>query len=199
VEPLFAQLKERLESSPGRLLHLPGAELRESAVVAPLFVRAGEPHVLLTKRPATLRRHAGQISFPGGARDASDPTPLHAALRELEEELGISAPSVQVLGMLDEIPTITRFRIQPFVGLIPPDLTYRPSAEEIDEIIEIPLRHLIDPTIHRVEQRFVSEQEHELDYYEYGAHLVWGATARILRNLLLILRELPASASLVKT
>ncbi len=197
MEPLFAQLAERLERRPGRPLHLPGLTLRESAVLVPLFVRDREPHVLFTKRPATLRTHAGQISFPGGGREDADATPLHTALRETREELGIPPEQVRVLGMLDETPTTTRFRILPFAGLIPADLRYTPSEEEIDEIIEIPLRHLLQPSIHRVEKRAVSDHETEIYFYEYGPHVVWGATARILRNLLLILRELPASAALL--
>ncbi len=168
-------------------------------MLVPLFARNGEPHVLFTRRPDTLRTHAGQISFPGGGREAQDATPLHTALREAQEELGIPPARVETLGMLDETPTITRFRILPFAGVIPGDLTYVPSAEEVAQIIEVPLRHLLNPDIHRVEKRYVSEQEREIYFYEYGPHVIWGATARILRNLLLILRELPASTPLLTT
>ena len=190
MDDLFPRLKARLHRDPGKALNLPGAQLRESAVLAPLFLREGEPWLLFTKRPTTLRRHAGQISFPGGARDDEDPTPLHTALRETQEELGIPEERVEVLGMLDELPTITSFRIVPFVGAIPEGLTLRPNPEEIAEVIEVPVRALLSPSLPRVEMWNVMEKEREVYFYDYGAHVIWGATARILKDLLAIIREL---------
>ena len=187
---LFGELRQRLESLAARPLILPGLTLREAAVLVPLFIRAGEPHVLFTKRPSTLRTHAGQISFPGGGRDEVDPTPLHTALREANEELGIPPGRVQVLGMLEEIPTITSFRVRPFVGAIPPDLRYVPNPEEIEEIIEVPLAWLMNPAIQRM--------ENNIYYFEYGRHTIWGATARILRNLLEVSADLPSVRLLAK-
>jgi 8-oxo-dGTP pyrophosphatase MutT (NUDIX family) len=194
VNALFEQLEARLKAQPGRALNLPGVELREAAVLAPLFVRGGVPHALFTKRPKTLRNHGGQISFPGGGKDAEDLTLLHTALRETEEELGIPSDRVRVLGMLDEIPTITQFRVVPFVGVIPGDLAYRPNPEEIEEIIEVPIPHLLDPSIHRVENWRVSDEEHEVYFYDFGPHVIWGATARIVKNLLAHWRELTSIA-----
>ena len=190
MDDLFPRLKARLHRDPGKALNLPGAQLRESAVLAPLFLREGEPWLLFTKRPTTLRRHAGQISFPGGARDDEDATPLHTALRETQEELGIPGEQVEVLGMLDEIPTITSFRIVPFVGAIPAGLSLRPNPEEIAELIEVPVRALLSPSLPRVEMWNVMEKEREVYFYDYGAHVIWGATARILKDLLAIIREL---------
>lgn len=184
MDPFFEDVRRRLEAAPGRPLNLPDVALREAAVLVPMFVRGGVPHLLFTRRPLTLRNHAGQISFPGGARDPSDPTPLHTALRETWEELGIPAQAIQVLGVLDEIPTITRFRVVPFVGAIPGDFAYVPSPSEIEEVIEVPLHALMDPAIHRVETRRVEEQEREVYFYDYGRHVIWGATARILKDLL---------------
>jgi len=183
VDPLFHLIRERLEAQPAKLLNLPGLSLRESAVLAPLFMRDGVACALFTRRPMTLRTHAGQISFPGGARDPSDATPLHTALRETHEELGIPPDRVEVLGMLDEIPTITEYRITPFVGVIPPDFKYVPSSE-VEEVIEVPLVHLLDPATHRTEQWQVGGQEHDVYFYDYGHHHIWGATARILRGFL---------------
>lgn len=193
MDELFQKLKARLHREPGKALSFPGAQLRESAVLAPLFLRGGEPWLLFTKRPTTLRRHAGQISFPGGTRDDEDATPLHTALREMTEELGIPPEKVEVLGMLDEIPTITSFRIVPFVGAIPADLTLQPSPEEIAELIEVPVRALLVPSLPRVEMWNVMEKEREVYFYDYGTHVIWGATARILKDLLAILRELTTS------
>lgn len=190
MDELFERLRAQLKARPARPLNLPGLSLRESAVLVPLFVRSGRAHALFTKRPTTLRTHAGQISFPGGARDPEDVTPLHTALRETREEIGVPPERVEVLGMLDEIPTITQFRIVPFVGVIPGDFPYVPSAEEIEEIIEVPLEALLDPSIHRVESWGPSEHEREIYFYDYGPHVIWGATARILKGLLTILAEL---------
>ena len=107
VEALFESLQARLSSRPARTVDLPGLVLREAAVLVPVFERDGTPHVLFTRRPPTLRTHADQYSFPGGGRDAEDATPLHTALRETEAELEVDRRHVRVLGMLDEVPTIS--------------------------------------------------------------------------------------------
>jgi len=196
VEALFEELKGRLQKTPPRPLILPGLELREAAVLIPLFSRRGIPHVLFTKRTESLRNHAGQISFPGGARDESDRTPLHTALRETREELGIPPEAVDVLGLLEEIPTITQFRVLPFVGVIPSDFPYVVNAAEIEEIIEIPISHLLRPDIQRMQKREILGREREIYFYDYGKHVIWGATARMLRNLLQVvsaLKTVPAS------
>jgi 8-oxo-dGTP pyrophosphatase MutT (NUDIX family) len=189
---LFEQLRAALQARPPRQLNLPGVELREAAVLAPMFERSGEVWMLFTRRPMTLKTHAGQISFPGGGRDDTDPTPLHTALRETHEELGIPPSAVDVLGMLDELPTITRYRVAPFVGVIPGEFVYVPSAEEIEEIIEVPLRKLMDPASVRTETWRVDEQDRDVYFYDYGPHTIWGATARMLKGLLEIVAGLPA-------
>jgi 8-oxo-dGTP pyrophosphatase MutT (NUDIX family) len=192
VDSFFDILEGRLTSYPSRPLNLPGLVLRESAVLVPLFEREGVPHILFTRRPAHLRTHANQFSFPGGGRDPEDPTPLHTALRETEEELGIDRSRVRVLGMLDEIPTITSFRIQPFVGIIPGDGQYQPSVEEVAFILEVPLAGLLDPAIRSVEKRMVQGVERDMYSYTYNSHVVWGATARIVYNLLEHISQLPS-------
>ena len=173
-------------------VHLPEISLREAAVLVPLFERGGEPHLLFTLRPEHLRQHAGQISFPGGRRDREDETPLHAALRETDEELGIPTGRVTVLGMLDELPTVTRYRIAPFVGVIPEGFAYRPSAGEVAEIIEVPVRHLLRPDIVRIEQRTVLGKMYDVHYFQFEKHVIWGATAAILQNFLDVVSGLPA-------
>jgi 8-oxo-dGTP pyrophosphatase MutT (NUDIX family) len=182
VDALFNALEARLASRPPRAVNLPGLTLREAAVLMPLLVREGTPHVLVTRRPATLRHHAGQYAFPGGTRDAEDPSPLHTALRETREELGIDVSGVRVLGALDEVPTLTEFRIQPFVGVLPSGLAFQPNPEEVELIVEVPLRHFLDPSIRRTERRTVRGISYDVDFYTYGPHVIWGATGRILRN-----------------
>ena len=192
MDPRFAELSRALQQHPGRQLNLPGLELRDSAVLAPFILRAGEPRLLFTLRPAHLRRHAGQVSFPGGARDPEDPTTLHTALRELREELDVPADSVEVLGMLDEIPTTSEFRVVPYVGLLDPAAELRPDAGEIAELLEIPVSDLLVPGLRRTEKWFYRGAERDVYFYDVGNHTIWGATARILSNLLSVISELPA-------
>lgn len=190
MDPLFDALETHLATRAPRALNLPGLVMREAAVLVPLLLREGTPHILFTKRPTTLRHHAGQYSFPGGSRDPEDTTPLHTALRETREELGIDVSGVRVLGALDEVPTLTEFRIQPFVGVIPQGVEYRPNPDEVEFIIEVPLAHLMDPAIRRTERRAVRGMEYDVDFYTYGTHVIWGATGRILRDLLRLAAEL---------
>jgi|SRR5208283_3650911 len=192
VEPLFEELAARLHEHPGQPLDWPGVGLREAAVMVPLSWSAGTPSVLFTRRPKTMRRHGGQISFPGGVRDSSDATPLHAALRELQEELAVRAEDVQVLGMLDEIPTITEFRVTPFVGRLLPGVVLRPNPSEIAEVLEVPLWALLQPSRQRVERHSIRGVERDVFFFEYDGHTIWGVTGRILRNLLDQSAELPA-------
>lgn len=194
MHPLIEELRAKLRKWPSKAVHLPGLELRESAVLATMLIREGVPHLLFTKRPMTLRHHAGQISFPGGGRDDADETPLHTALREANEELGIPAESVDVLGMLDELPTITAFRVRPFVGVIPHDLELKPNADEVAEVLVVPVPALLDPSRVRHETREVPflPGPQVIDYYDFGGHVIWGATARILRNLFEVCEGLPA-------
>jgi 8-oxo-dGTP pyrophosphatase MutT (NUDIX family) len=192
MDPRFAQLTGALQQHPGRQLNLPGLELRDSAVLAPFILRGAEPRLLFTLRPAHLRRHAGQVSFPGGARDPEDPTPLHTALREMREELGVPQEFVEVLGMLDEIPTTSEFRVIPYVGLLDPSVQLHPDAGEIAELLEIPVSDLLVPGLRRTEKRFYRGAERDVYFYDVGRHTIWGATARILSNLLAVISGLPA-------
>lgn len=195
MDDFFDRLEARLASRPARSLSLslPGlGPMREAAVLVPLFERGGVPHVLFTRRPSHLRHHADQFSFPGGRRDAEDMTPLHTALRETEEELGVSRAQVRPLGMLDEVPTlVTGFRVRPFVGVIPGDVQYRPNPEEVAFILEVPLASLLDPAIRRTEKRQAAGHEFDVDFYTYNEHVIWGATARILRDFLRYVADIP--------
>ena len=192
MDPRFAELSRALQQHPGRQLNLPGLELRDSAILAPFILRRAEPRLLFTLRPEHLRRHAGQISFPGGARDPEDPTPLHTALREMREELGVPPESVEVLGMLDEMVTTSEFRVVPYVGLLDPSVELHPDAGEIAELLEIPVPDLLVPGLRRTEKRFYRGAERDVYFYDVGRHTIWGATARILSNLLSVISGLPA-------
>jgi 8-oxo-dGTP pyrophosphatase MutT (NUDIX family) len=153
-------------------------------VLVPLFLPdGGEPHAVFTKRGTDLRRHAGEISFPGGRRDPEDAGLQDTALREAEEEIGLPRADVRLLGELPSTSTfVTNYLIHPFVGLIPAGLAWRLSAAEVDAVLELPLRALRESrTRTRMERRGIS---FETDAYIVDDHLIWGATARILDHLL---------------
>jgi 8-oxo-dGTP pyrophosphatase MutT (NUDIX family) len=153
-------------------------------VLVPLFLGAEEePHAVFTKRQTNLRRHAGEISFPGGRRDPEDADLQMTALREAEEEIGLSREEVSLLGSLPPISTfVTGYLIHPFVGLIPAGLRWQLSPQEVDAVLELPLDALRNGrTRTRMERRGIA---FETDAYIVGEHLIWGATARILENLL---------------
>jgi 8-oxo-dGTP pyrophosphatase MutT (NUDIX family) len=155
-----------------------------SAVLVPLFLAAdGEPHAVFTRRRADLRRHAGEISFPGGRRDPEDADLRDTALREAEEEIGLPRAAVRLLGELPAVSTfVTNYLIHPYVGEIPPGLAWRVSEREVDAVLELSLRVLRESrTRTRIERRGIS---FETDAYIVDAHLIWGATARILEHLL---------------
>lgn len=158
--------------------------LAQAAVLIPLFRKEGEYHVLLTRRTEKVGTHKGQISFPGGRRDEGEPL-LTTALREAHEEIGIQEQDVRILGELDDMCTLTSdFCIAPFVGLIPYPYSFNVNDQEIAEIIEVPLSAFLDGTTFREELRVRNGQPLHVCFYEHGEHIIWGATARILKQLM---------------
>jgi len=154
------------------------------------LTKDGEYPVILTRRTQTVGSHKGQISFPGGRQDPGE-DPLSAALREAQEEMGIQKKDVRILGELDDMCTLSSdFCIAPFVGLIPYPYPFKISDQEIEEVIELPLADLLDETKFREEVQERNGQPLHVCFYEHGKHIVWGATARILKQLMdLISRE----------
>lgn len=157
--------------------------LTPAAVLFPIVVRDTGHTVMLTQRTAHLRDHAGQISFPGGRVEADDLSPTHTALRETEEEVGLSRERVEILGFLPEYRTGTGFRVTPVVGLVHPPFELQPDPFEVAEVFEVPLAFLLDPGNH---------QRHEMHYrgalrqyfaMPYGDYFIWGATAGMIRSL----------------
>ncbi len=155
----------------------------DSAVLAPLFVdEQGEVHAVFTRRRDDLRRHAGEISFPGGRRDPGESL-LDTALREAHEEVGLPSAAVDVLGALEPTPTfVTNYAIYPFVGVIEEGFAWVVAHAEVDEVLELPLGEL---RAGYGERRLVRKGiPFRTPTYEAGGHVVWGATARILGELL---------------
>lgn len=159
-------------------------EQTPAAVLVPLYETGdGELRVVLTKRRADLRRHAGEISFPGGRRDPEDGTLRDTALREAEEEIGLARAEVTVVGALERTSTFaTNYSIHPFVGLLDGEYAWRASELEVDTVLEPSLREVrAGRTRTRLERRGIA---FETDAYLFDGELVWGATARILEGLL---------------
>jgi 8-oxo-dGTP pyrophosphatase MutT (NUDIX family) len=155
----------------------------DAAVLVPLFVAGGDVHAVFTKRPDHMRRHAGEISFPGGRQDDTDRDLTHTALREAHEEIGLEPDGVEIVGALQPTPTIaTGYAVYPFVGLIEPGLEWTLSAREVDHVLELSLADL--RAGYRRERLLRRGIPFRTDVYVVGDHLIWGATARILGDLL---------------
>ncbi|TCP36801.1 CoA pyrophosphatase [Sphingomonas sp. BK235] len=158
-----------------------GHTLTEAAVLVAVTDRA-RPGVLLTQRTETLRRHAGQVAFPGGRLDPGEDA-IAAALREAEEEIALPRDAVEVVGASDVYRTGTGFRVTPIIGVVPPDLPLVPSEAEVADLFEVPLDFLLDAAHHQ--PRRATWQGRERAYFEllWGERRIWGATAGMIVNL----------------
>jgi 8-oxo-dGTP pyrophosphatase MutT (NUDIX family) len=156
--------------------------IRPAAVLIPV-VDHPQPTVLLTQRAAHLHDHAGQISFPGGKIEATDASPLGAALRETEEEVGLSREFIDPIGYLDLYGTSFGFRIVPTVARVRPGFELRINPAEVDDAFEVPLAFLMDPANHQVHSKEFRGMERSFYAMPFGERYIWGATAGILRVL----------------
>jgi len=166
---LARRTKRRIESS----------VLIASAVLIPIFSDQGQYHLLFTERSDEVDSHKGQVCFPGGKQEPADATLLETALRETEEEISLKAGDVEILGELDDMPTITtNYIISPFVGFIPHPYPFRVDSREIRQLFSVPLEFLADEANFR----------EDTWSWEYEGHTIWGATARILGQFVELLR-----------
>ena len=158
---------------------------RRAGVLLIFYPKNGEAHILFTKRSQEVAEHKGEISFPGGAYDTQDKTIIQTALRESKEELGLNVSEFEILGELDDVYVPpTRFLITPFVAFMNQPPKPEPSLLEISEVLEIPASELLNPSIFREEVREAAGMKRQLQFYSYGQYVIWGATARILRQFL---------------
>lgn len=195
---LADKLRTRLERSRGRGPVLIEGDMRDAvlepvsgltpaAVLVAVTDRA-EPGVILTRRTETLRRHAGQVAFPGGRIDPGEDA-IAAALREAEEEIALPRNRVELVGPADRYVTVTGFQVTPVIGVVPPDLPLVPSAAEVADWFEAPLAFVLDPANHL--EREVDWQGRRRRYYEilWNEQRIWGATAAMIVNLARRLRD----------
>ena len=173
----------RVLLSPEDALELEVRGATAAAVLVPLYLHRGRLHAVFTRRHDDLRRHPGEISFPGGRYDEGEPDLRATALREAHEEIGLPTDAVEIVGALQPTPTIaTGYAVYPFVGMIEAGRTWTPSVNEVAEILELPLDELLAGYgRRRLVRRGVPIRT---DTYVVGDNLIWGATARILADLL---------------
>lgn len=190
ADDLMARIKEilnkrdinRVSVELGRMAQ--GPSLARAGVLLPLFCKDGSYHILFTRRTDKVKHHKGEISFPGGGYDSSDGDLTTTALREAHEEVGLKPQDVQLLGELDEVMTMTDFIVSPFVGLIPYPYSFVPSHEEIAEIIILPLFGFLKEGVLSEEDWRYGDETARVYTYHCGRHVIWGATAKILRQFL---------------
>jgi 8-oxo-dGTP pyrophosphatase MutT (NUDIX family) len=162
-----------------------------SAVLIAIYRKQGQPHILFIQRTDRVKDHKGQISFPGGAYEDGDENLLQTALREATEEVGLMTEDVEVLGELDDFRTIgSNYVISPFIAKIPWPYQFKVDGWETEEIIEVPISVLLDKSNVRRSKDFLEGEEIDQYYYHYQDKVIWGATARILKQLLDILADI---------
>lgn len=159
---------------------------RRASILVPLFKKENRYHILFAKRTNNVRYHKGEVSFPGGAYDEEDQTLETTAFRETFEEIGVENEKIEILGELDETRTITsNFIVSAFVGYLDySQVTFKLHEVEVAELIEVPLLILLDPNNVREESYFYAGKHRPVYFYQYNQHVIWGATARILKQFL---------------
>ena len=178
--------------------HVPAViedEVHDAAVLAPVIERDGVPHLLFTKRADHLGEHPGQMAFPGGGREPSDGSLFDTAVREATEEIGLRPEEVELVGRLDDIRTVTRYSVTPFVARAP-DRVYTPDDREVAEIAVLSVPDLTDLDNYESERRDHPRYgEHRIHFFHVDGYTVWGATARILVQLLELTTDWRAPAT----
>ena len=157
--------------------------LRDAAVLIPVVDRRDGASVILTKRTEKLRSHSGQIAFPGGRLDPTDPTPEYAALRETEEEIGLAPSYIEVVGRMPDYVSGSGFRIAPILSVVRPDFRLSINPDEVDDAFEVPLAFLMNPANHTRDSRLWQDQQRYFYTMPFGERYIWGVTAGIIRTL----------------
>jgi 8-oxo-dGTP pyrophosphatase MutT (NUDIX family) len=173
-------------------------DLRPAAVLIPLFEKKGRTHILLTKRTDQVEHHKHQICFPGGSFNSEDLDCMTTALRETQEEIGLAMDEIEILGELDHIVTVSHFRVCPYIGVIPYPYPFRLSTREVAKLIELPLDFIRQEAELREGPFYFHGQMYLNLHVDYQGDIIWGATARILKNLLNVLSGSIPSKDLIE-
>ncbi len=190
-QKLINHIKQRLaHHQPQRFLFSHKIKGIPAAVLFPLFFKENQPYLLFTKRTDKVEHHKNQISLPGGRQDAEDPNLLQTALRETEEEIGVKARHIQILGQTDLFLTNTHYLITPFVGIIPYPYPFEINADEIRYLIEVPLLHLLDEQNFQMKTVTKEGVNWILHYYFFNNEIIWGVTGFLLSNFFSIVFDL---------
>jgi 8-oxo-dGTP pyrophosphatase MutT (NUDIX family) len=174
-----------LQGRKRKVVHSP--ELTPASILVPLFEKEGNAHLLLIKRSRHMQYHPYQISFPGGGLEESDSDLQEAALREAFEEIGVIPGSVEVLGLFDDYASTSNFRITPVLGIIPYPYPFIINSIEVERLVEVPLSVLLPQS--RTKTIRVQGQERHTDIFQSGSYTIWGVTARIIKDLLDLLKK----------
>ncbi len=186
-------MKEKLRKylSKHRARYIKDIRRLSSAVLLPIFFKNNQWHVLFIKRTDTVEHHKGQVSFPGGRREPEDKTLKDTALREFYEEIGIPPEDIEILGKLNDGTTLSsNYIVSPYVGLIPYPYQFKPDAREIAYIFDVPITELLSASSLKMEDRFLEGRQVKSYFFDTGHEVIWGATARILKQFLEIWKAL---------
>lgn len=189
TQEYIERLKQAIGDYTPKHVDHPGAA--PAAVLILVQNGVGDPRVIFTERTNHVEHHKGQMSFPGGACDDCDDGPQSTALRETYEEIGVSPDHVNIIGQLDDMVTVSNFRVTPFVGLLnhkDPEYPFAINDHEVARVVQVPLPFLMDETNMELEVREHSGREVLVPAFTYDGHRIWGATARMLHQLIEILR-----------
>ena len=156
---------------------------RPAAVLIPIIDYPDQLRVLFTQRAKHLKHHPGQVSFPGGKQEDTDGNLLTTAMRETEEEIGITADMVSIIGTLPKFRTISRYEVVPYIGMVTPAYTLRIDANEVDSVFEVPLTHLMDQSNHFIHWVNRRNRQHPIYFIQWQDKTIWGATASFVRTL----------------
>jgi len=185
-DQLYLNLKKILKTEliPTEIWQASGRnQTRPAAVLIPLFWKDDELHILLTKRSKNLKHHAGQVSFPGGGFDESDVTIRQAAIRETEEEIGITPQYIEVVGYLEDLETNSGFYVTPFVAILKEGFKIIKNIHEVSEVFSVPLSFFSNANNYRLQTALYKGKKVKYYVYQYDEYTIWGFTAEIIVKL----------------
>jgi 8-oxo-dGTP pyrophosphatase MutT (NUDIX family) len=192
---LYSKIRENLEKHNLKTYKYAEVQSRNAAVIIPIFFRDNKAHLLFTKRTDKVEHHKGQISFPGGMQDEVDLDLKETALRETWEEMGIKAQDITILGRTDNFLTNTNFMVTPYVAHFPYPYPFIVNEDEISSILEVPLSHLLNPEIFRIERWKRNGVLWDVHFYDFYGESIWGVTGFLLSNFLSIVFGLSRMSS----